>query len=107
MQKLYLERERSEGLLLNILPANIVQRLKSSSNIIADYFEKVSILFADIQNFTPLTKNFSPRELVSLLDEIFCTFDNLTQKYGLEKIKTSGDGYMAVSYIHRTLPTNR
>jgi adenylate cyclase len=99
LQKLYLERERSEGLLLNILPANIVQRLKSSTTIIADYFEKVSILFADIQNFTPLTKNLSPRELVSLLDEIFCAFDSLTQKYGLEKIKTSGDGYMVAGGV--------
>jgi adenylate cyclase len=99
LQKLYLERERSEGLLLNILPANIVQRLKSSTTIIADYFEKVSILFADIQNFTTLTKDLSPRELVSLLDEIFCAFDSLTQKYGLEKIKTSGDGYMVAGGV--------
>ena len=93
-QKLSFERERSERLLLNILPANIAQRLKTSSNLIADYFEQVSILFADIQDFTPLCKSLSPQQLVSLLNEVFCTFDSITQKYGLEKIKTSGDGYM-------------
>jgi adenylate cyclase len=93
-QKLSLERERSERLLLNILPDNIAQRLKQSSDLIADYFEQVSILFADIQDFTPLCKSLSPRQIVSLLNEVFCAFDNITQKYGLEKIKTSGDGYM-------------
>ncbi|MFT5839815.1 MAG: adenylate cyclase [Flavobacteriales bacterium] len=93
-QKLATERERSERLLLNILPLSIAQRLKNSSDSIADYFEKASILFADIQNFTPLCKKLSPRQLVDLLNEVFCEFDTITQKYGLEKIKTSGDGYM-------------
>lgn len=94
LQKLSLEREHSERLLLNILPTNIAQRLKQSSDLIADYFEQVSILFADIQDFTPLCKSLSPRQLVSFLNEVFCTFDNITHKHGLEKIKTSGDGYM-------------
>jgi adenylate cyclase len=93
-QKLTTERERSEKLLLNILPLSIAQRLKNSSDSIADYFEQASILFADIQDFTPLCKKLSPRQLVGLLNEVFCVFDTITQKYGLEKIKTNGDGYM-------------
>lgn len=93
-QKLAQEKNRSERLLLNILPSSIAQRLKCSPTLIADYFEQASILFADIQNFTPLCKNLSPKQLINLLNEVFCIFDTLTQKYGLEKIKTSGDGYM-------------
>jgi guanylate cyclase len=93
-QRLAEEKSRSERLLLNILPRSIAQRLKCSPDIIADYFEQASILFADIQNFTALCKNLSPQQLVSLLNEVFCEFDNITKKYGLEKIKTSGDGYM-------------
>jgi adenylate cyclase len=93
--KLAYEKQRSEQLLLNILPHSIAQRLKESNALIADYFAQASILFADIQNFTPLCKSFSPRELVALLDELFCLFDVLAQRYGLEKIKTSGDSYMA------------
>jgi guanylate cyclase len=93
-QKLAIEKNRSEKLLLNILPSSIAERLKKNPKLIADYFQQVSILFADIQNFTPLCKNYSPQQLVALLNEVFCVFDNLSQKYGLEKIKTSGDGYM-------------
>jgi guanylate cyclase len=107
-QKLADEKDRSERLLLNILPSSIAQRLKCSPTLIADYFEQVSILFADIQNFTPLCKNLSPKQLIGLLNEVFCIFDTLTQKYGLEKIKTSGDGYMVagglpiINSIHAT-----
>jgi adenylate cyclase len=92
--KLTREREHSEKLLLNILPLSIAKRLKNSSDSIADYYEQASILFADIQDFTPLCKKLSPQQLVSLLNEVFCIFDTITQKYELEKIKTSGDGYM-------------
>ncbi|KXI29915.1 adenylate/guanylate cyclase domain-containing protein [Paraglaciecola hydrolytica] len=93
--KLALEKKRSEQLLLNILPNSIAQRLKNSTNLIADYFAQASILFADIQNFTPLCKRMDPQKLVSLLNELFCQFDVLAQHYGLEKIKTNGDSYMA------------
>ena len=93
-QKLSDEKSRSERLLLNILPSSIAHRLKCSPEFIADYFEQASILFADIQDFTPLCKKLSPQQLVSLLNEVFCVFDIITQKHGLEKIKTSGDGYM-------------
>ena len=107
-QKLNLEKNRSERLLLNILPSSIAQRLKYSPSLIADYFEQASILFADIQNFTPICKSLSPKQLIGLLNEVFCIFDTLTQKYGLEKIKTSGDGYMVagglpiINSIHAT-----
>ena len=105
-QKLTIEKNHSEQLLLNILPLSIAQRLKYSPQLIADYFEQASILFADIQNFTPLCKKLSPRQLVGFLNDVFCVFDNITQKYGLEKIKTNGDGYMvagglpAINSIH-------
>ncbi|MFT4994451.1 MAG: adenylate cyclase [Paraglaciecola sp.] len=94
-RKLAQEKRRSETLLLNILPATIAHRLKSSNTLIADYFEQVSILFADIQNFTPICKHRPPQAIVALLNEVFCIFDVLSQKYCLEKIKTNGDGYMA------------
>ncbi|WP_158969786.1 adenylate/guanylate cyclase domain-containing protein [Paraglaciecola sp. L3A3] len=94
-KKLAFEKMRSEQLLLNILPNSIAQRLKNSTHLIADYFAQASILFADIQDFTPICKKHSPQQLVKILNEIFCTFDELSLKYGLEKIKTSGDGYMA------------
>lgn len=94
-QRLADERKRSEQLLLNILPNSIAQRLKHSKNLIADYFAQASILFADIQDFTPLCKKRTPEQLVRILNEIFCSFDELSLQYGLEKIKTSGDGYMA------------
>ncbi|GAC18006.1 adenylate/guanylate cyclase domain-containing protein [Paraglaciecola arctica] len=105
-QKLDLEKARSERLLLNILPLSIAQRLKYSSTLIADYFEQASILFADIQDFTPLCKKLSPQQLVGLLNEVFCIFDNLSQKYGLEKIKTSGDGYMAAGGLPTLSPVH-
>ncbi|MDP5132883.1 MAG: adenylate/guanylate cyclase domain-containing protein [Paraglaciecola sp.] len=94
-QKLALEKKRSEQLLLNILPTSIADRLKHSNSLIADYFAQASILFADIQNFTPLCKSMDPQKLVLLLNELFCHFDLLAQQHGLEKIKTSGDSYMA------------
>lgn len=105
-QKLADEKERSERLLLNILPKSIAQRLKCSPSLIADYFAQASILFADIQNFTPLCKNLSPQQVVGLLNEVFCKFDELIQKYGLEKIKTSGDGYMVAGGLPVVNPTH-
>ncbi|MEP0356345.1 adenylate/guanylate cyclase domain-containing protein [Paraglaciecola sp.] len=94
-RKLAHERKRSEQLLLNILPNTIAQRLKISNEPIADYFAQASILFADIQDFTPLCKKRTPQQLFEILNQIFCRFDELSMKHGLEKIKTSGDGYMA------------
>jgi adenylate cyclase len=88
------EREKSERLLLNVLPGPIAARLKAGEGIIADGFEEVSVLFADIVDFTPLADRLRPEEVVALLDEIFTAFDALADRHGLEKIKTIGDAYM-------------
>jgi adenylate cyclase len=88
------ERERSERLLLNVLPASIVERLKREDGIIADRFAEISVLFADLAGFTPTAERLPPEEVVSLLDGIFSEFDELVLEHGLEKIKTIGDGYM-------------
>ncbi|MCI0552765.1 MAG: adenylate/guanylate cyclase domain-containing protein [Anaerolineae bacterium] len=90
------ERERSEKLLLNILPAPIAMRLKDGEKIIADQFDEVTVLFVDIANFTPLASTISPVDLVDMLNGIFSLFDSIVEKHGLEKIKTMGDAYMAV-----------
>jgi len=100
---LKVEQEKSEQLLLNILPEAIVAQLKESSDAIADRFDEVTILFADIVGFTELSAKISPTELVIFLNEIFSKFDLLAQKHGLEKIKTIGDAYMVVG----GLPTPR
>jgi len=93
---LRIARQKSERLLLNIFPSAIVDRLKEVESPIADQFEEVTILFADIVGFTSFASRVSPLELVNLLGGIFSAFDRLTEKYNLEKIKTIGDGYMVV-----------
>lgn len=98
-QQLSIEQKKSERLLLNILPEPIAQRLKEGQNNIADGFSEVTILFADIVNFTTLSAQISPAELVSLLNDIFSRFDRLTEQHGLEKVKTIGDAYMVVGGI--------
>ncbi|MES2766554.1 MAG: adenylate/guanylate cyclase domain-containing protein [Bacteroidota bacterium] len=90
------ERENSDALLLNVLPASIAKRLKSGERDIADHYECVSILFADIVNFTPLSAEFEPRKMVSLLNNLYTRFDRLTEHFGVERIKTIGDAYMVV-----------
>ncbi len=91
------EQAKSERLLLNILPKTIAERLKSEqSTLIADSYSDVSILFADIVEFTSFASSIAPKELVGLLNSIFSTFDALAEKYHLEKIKTIGDEYMVV-----------
>lgn len=93
------EQERSEGLLLNILPRDIATILKSGRRTIADHFEDASILFADVVNFTPLSERMRAEDLVEMLNEVFSHFDELAEKYGVEKIKTIGDCYMAASGV--------
>lgn len=90
------EKDTSEQLLLNILPCAIADRLKRGETVIADGFNDVTVLFADIVNFTELSATISPVKLVCLLNEIFSAFDSLAEKYSLEKIKTIGDAYMVV-----------
>ena len=99
-------QERSELLLLNILPKEIVAVLKKGPRTIADYFDGASILFADVVNFTQLVTSMSPNELVDLLNEVFSKFDLLVDKYGLEKIKTIGDCYMVASGVPRPNPAH-
>ena len=94
-------QDKSEALLLNILPAEIVKILRNEPRTIADHFEGASILFADVVNFTPLSESMTPIELVELLNEVFSQFDQLVEKYGLEKIKTIGDCYMVASGVPR------
>ena len=93
---LELERQRSERLLLNVLPTSIAARLKQSQGVIADGFDDVTVLFADIVNFTPLSQGIAPEAVVQLLDALFSGFDQLAQRHRLEKIKTIGDAYMVV-----------
>ena len=88
------EQERSERLLLNILPGPIADRLKADEKNIADGFADVTVMFADIVNFTRLSEELAPAEMVALLNDIFSAFDLLAEKHGLEKIKTIGDAYM-------------
>ncbi len=90
------EQEKSEKLLLNILPRSIADRLKLSSDCIADGFPEATVLFADIVGFTELSSRLSPQDLVARLNQIFSAFDTLAEKHGLEKIKTIGDAYMVV-----------
>ncbi len=94
--KLRYQQEKTETLLLNILPKLIAQRLKQNPGIIADSFESVTVMFADIVGFTNLSAQISALELVQLLNEIFSLFDALAKRNKLEKIKTIGDAYMVV-----------
>ena len=91
---LTLEQAKSERLLLNVLPEVIAVRLKESNEIIADGFDDVTVLFADIAGFTPLAARLTPEELVRMLDGLFSEFDAIAARHGLEKIKTIGDAYM-------------
>lgn len=90
------ERARTEELLLNILPGSVVERLKTEPGAIADGFAEVSVLFADIVNFTPFAARLSAEETVHLLNDVFSAFDRLVDRHRLEKIKTIGDAYMVV-----------
>jgi adenylate cyclase len=96
-QDLEIAQEKSERLLLNILPEMIAEQLKQQQTTIADSFREVTVLFADIVGFTELSTHTSPPELVELLNKIFSIFDKLAEYHGVEKIKTIGDAYMAVA----------
>jgi adenylate cyclase len=94
---------RVEALLLNVLPAEVAQRLQSDSQAIADHFDDASILFADVVDFTPLSSRLDAREVVGFLDRLFTSFDELVDRYEVEKIKTIGDCYMVAAGV----PTQR
>jgi len=95
------EQKRSERVLFNVLPSNIAERLKSNEGLIADGYADVTVMFADLVNFTQLTEQMSPEQMVGLLNNLFSEFDELTEKHGLEKIKTIGDAYMVVGGLAR------
>jgi guanylate cyclase len=96
---LAIEQDKSENLLLNILPKEIAPILKNNPGTIAEHYDGASILFADIVNFTPWSVELPPKEMVEMLNEIFSYFDSLLDKYGVEKIRTIGDNYMAASGV--------
>ncbi len=103
-EELRRQRKRSELLLLNVLPQLIAERLKRGQKKIADSFPAATVLFADIVNFTPLSSQVSPIELVELLNSIFSAFDALVEKHHVEKVKTIGDAYMAVAGVPTVMP---
>ncbi len=95
--ELVVEQQKSERLLLNVMPKSIADRLKNNEGRIADSYDDVTIMFADLVDFTHISAGMPPAELVELLNMVFSRFDRLADKYGLEKIKTIGDAYMVVS----------
>jgi adenylate cyclase len=93
------EQEKAEDLLLNILPRSIADQLKADTQPIADHFASASILFADVADFTPWSERLPPAEVVGYLDHLFSHFDELAERYGVEKIKTIGDCYMVAAGV--------
>src|SRR4051794_30172969 len=96
---LRLEQAKAENLLLNILPRSIAEKLKAQAQPIADHFTSVSILFADVVDFTPWSERLPPAQVVGYLDRLFTHFDELADRYELEKIKTIGDCYMVAAGV--------
>jgi adenylate cyclase len=101
---LRVEQAKAENLLLNILPRSIADRLKAETQTIADQFGSASILFADVVDFTPLSGRLPPAEVVGVLDHLFSHFDELAERYGIEKIKTIGDCYMVAAGVPEPRP---
>lgn len=97
-------QERSETLLLNILPKEISEALKADQRTIAAHYDSASILFADVVDFTPMAATMTPLRLVDLLNEVFQCFDTLVENHDLEKIKTIGDCYMVAAGVPRSRP---
>lgn len=95
------EQARSERLLLNILPGPVAERLKASEQPIADGFAEVTVMFADIVNFTQVAAHMTPNQVFSMLNRIFSAFDELAERFGLEKIKTIGDAYMIAGGLNQ------
>jgi len=105
-----IERNKSDQLLRNLLPEHVAERLKSSPGTIADGYADVSVMVADVVGFTRLAEELAPKQVVSFLDTVFSRFDDLTDKYALDKIKTIGDAYLVAGglegddadYVDRT-----
>lgn len=101
LRRLEQEQERSERLLLNVLPSSIAQRLKEGEEHIAEHFPECTVMFSDLVGFSRLANRIPPAELVQVLNTIFSAFDQLADRHGLEKIKTIGDAYMVVGGVPR------
>ncbi|KXB31009.1 adenylyl cyclase [Dechloromonas denitrificans] len=97
---LQIEQDRSERLLLNILPGPVAERLKHDNQTIADGFADVTVMFVDIVNFTKIAEGLTPQQVFSMLNRIFSSFDELAEQYGMEKIKTIGDAYMVAGGLN-------
>ncbi len=102
--QLVIEQEKSESLLLNMLPQAIANLLREGSHTIAEHHRETTILFADLANFTTLSDSTSPMEVVELLNEVFMAFDQLAEEHGVEKIKTIGDCYMVAAGVPLARP---
>jgi adenylate cyclase len=102
--ELEVEHEKTEALIRNILPDAVVARLKQSREPIADGFEDVTVLFADIAGFTPMSSRMTPAAVVEMLNGMFSAFDRITERHGLEKIKTIGDAYMVAGGLPEIHP---
>jgi len=99
IEQLAAERAKSDALLLNVLPAGIASALREGPRTIADHREEVTVLFADIAGFTPMSAQMTPDDLVELLNEVFSEFDRIAARHGVEKIKTIGDCYMVAAGV--------
>jgi adenylate cyclase len=103
---LQFEQERSEKLLLNILPSPVAERLKREDQTIADGFADVTVMFADIVNFTSIAGGMAPNQIFAMLNLVFSAFDGLAEVHGLEKIKTIGDAYMVAGGLNEDAGVN-
>jgi guanylate cyclase len=99
MSLLRVEQEKSDRLLLNLLPKEVGQRLKDGASIIADQYDSASVMFADMVDFTRLSIEIPPKDMVELLSTIYSSFDTMVERYGVEKIRTIGDNYMVAAGI--------
>ncbi len=97
--RLGFERQRAEGLLLNVLPAEVAAELKATGSTTPRHYDGISVLYADIVGFTPQSAGMDPDELVSSLNEVFTAFDAMARRHGAEKIRTIGDNYMVAAGV--------
>jgi adenylate cyclase len=105
-EQLVIEKKKSDDLLLNILPEEVADELKANGSAAAKHFEEVTVMFTDFKNFTKISENLSPTELVAEIDTYFKTFDKIISSHRIEKIKTIGDSYMCAGGLPVANTTN-